>query len=349
VYQEGKNDHTSRRIQEIVGAGQKAIVYFPWISQINDVMRLLPDGIRRKVGRYYGGAGRNEALSPEEKERLVADFRSGVRRVILATKAFGMGVDVPDIEVIYHHATSGSLADYVQEIGRAARNPEVKGCAAIDFNSQDMRYVNVLFGLSAIKQYQVRLMLRKLHEIHRMRGHRNFMVSPETFTYLFGAGDSLEQRVKSGLLLLQNDLLQKTGYPAIVVRPGSLFTKCFAMVPDAIRADFVTGRFSGTLEPVATQESNRTQLDQYTRTDSGDTFVIDLKLVWETAFPDISFPQLKHLFYIGTLFSFPGTTEDESTMVSVDLMRICLCSPFATRMRLAFGSPCAPVESTNIS
>ena len=51
-----------------------------------------------------------------------------------------MGVDISDIEQIYHHAPSGNLADYIQEVGRAARSSNIKGSATIFFNEDDMQF-----------------------------------------------------------------------------------------------------------------------------------------------------------------------------------------------------------------
>lgn len=49
-----------------------------------------------------------------------------------ATKAFGMGVDIDDVQNVYHYAVSGNLCDYIQEIGRVARKPGMTGVAITD-------------------------------------------------------------------------------------------------------------------------------------------------------------------------------------------------------------------------
>ena len=58
---------------------------------------------------------------------------------VLATKAFGMGVDIPDIKHVYHYAPTGSVTDYIQEIGRVARDKTLvkKGVANCDFLPRD--------------------------------------------------------------------------------------------------------------------------------------------------------------------------------------------------------------------
>ena len=68
---------------------------------------------------------------------------------MFATKAFGMGIDIKDIKNVYHYAEAGNLNDYVQEIGRAARDKEMTGMACMDYYKKDMNYANQLFGMSA--------------------------------------------------------------------------------------------------------------------------------------------------------------------------------------------------------
>ena len=63
----------------------------------------------------------------------------------LATKAFGMGIDISDITHVYHHAPSGNLSDYVQEIGRVARDKSLRGLAQTDYSTKDLKYSRILF------------------------------------------------------------------------------------------------------------------------------------------------------------------------------------------------------------
>ncbi|EJX03579.1 DEAD/DEAH box helicase domain-containing protein [gut metagenome] len=116
-----------------------------------------------------------------------------------ATKAFGMGIDVSDIQEVYHHAPTGCLSDYVQEIGRLARDPHIKGIAKIDFSEKDFRYIRKLHGLSAIKPYQLIQVLKKLMAIYRLNGEkRNMLISASDFAYIFplATEDSVEPKFK---------------------------------------------------------------------------------------------------------------------------------------------------------
>ena len=68
---------------------------------------------------YTGGN-----LDNDTKAENMLDFRDNVKKIMFATKAFGMGIDIKDIENVYHYAASGNLNDYVQEIGRVARSKD---------------------------------------------------------------------------------------------------------------------------------------------------------------------------------------------------------------------------------
>ena len=64
----------------------------------------------------------------KRREKLLKKFRTGEQPIMYATKAFGMGVDIDDVQNVYHYAVSGNLCDYIQEIGRVARKPGMTRC-----------------------------------------------------------------------------------------------------------------------------------------------------------------------------------------------------------------------------
>ena len=55
-----------------------------------------------------------------------------------------MGVDISDIDRVYHVAPSSTFVDYIQEIGRAARDKNITGVAVTDFNERDFYYMKRL-------------------------------------------------------------------------------------------------------------------------------------------------------------------------------------------------------------
>jgi len=108
-------DRPGRALQWLSGAGRlPAIVYAPTRKIAENAAALLSTAHRAKP--YHAG------LPAEERERVQADFLAGKLDVVVATIAFGMGVDKADIRTVLHLALPGSVESYYQEIGRAGRD-----------------------------------------------------------------------------------------------------------------------------------------------------------------------------------------------------------------------------------
>ena len=134
AYKEEKDEKVTQKINEYIKSGEKSLVYFPFVKNLNEISDKVP---KETVGRYYGG------LDKTEKDIALGELRTNDKNVMLATKAFGMGIDVSSIKNVYHFAPTGNLADYVQEIGRAARKPDEIGIASTDFYSEDFRLLQL--------------------------------------------------------------------------------------------------------------------------------------------------------------------------------------------------------------
>lgn len=91
-----------------------AIVYAPTRKETEATAAELSGRFRSAA--YHAG------LDPQTRERIQRDFLDGRVEVIIATIAFGMGIDKPDVRTVIHTALPGSLEGYYQEIGRAGRD-----------------------------------------------------------------------------------------------------------------------------------------------------------------------------------------------------------------------------------
>uniref|UniRef100_A0AB33IYT4 DNA 3'-5' helicase n=1 Tax=Prevotella sp. GTC17254 TaxID=3236794 RepID=A0AB33IYT4_9BACT len=226
-YEKQRLHRTSDSIIEALNKGRKTIVYFPYVRTITNILNY-PDlqSYRLKITEFHS------RLTSVEKTTNAENFKKGDCPIICASKAYGMGVDVSDITEVYHHAPTGNLSDYIQEIGRLARDERLIGVAKIDFNEQDFKYTRQLHGLSTIKPYQLELVLKKLLEIYRVRGEkRNMMISSSDFEYIFPNSEDVDQKFKSCLLLISHDLMRHLSFPALIVRPKNLFVDIYVEVP----------------------------------------------------------------------------------------------------------------------
>lgn len=193
VYEERKAVDLIARINEWIASNTKTIAYFPYASYAGDALR----GVKSFAGKTFNRdkvalyTGRNleevsTAVLAERKRKAFDEFRSGEKPVMLATKAFGMGVDINNIVNVYHYAVTGNLCDYVQEIGRVARKPGMIGYAITDYYYNDISFMQRLFGMSQIKQYQINLVLSGIYNTFKnKKENRSFLISPESFTYIF--------------------------------------------------------------------------------------------------------------------------------------------------------------------
>jgi len=109
---EEKLEKVAEIIEKTPGSG---IVYAASIKNVEEVYNYLKTrGV--SVGKYTGSM---DTLSRELGQN---DFMDSTTRVVVATNAFGMGIDKKDIRFVIHYNLPGSVESYYQEIGRAGRD-----------------------------------------------------------------------------------------------------------------------------------------------------------------------------------------------------------------------------------
>lgn len=287
TYDKAKQRAVSARVDDYLD-GHKTLLYYPFAGGID--MRIkswVKPADWPLVASYYGKKDK------VQKAAIVDAFKDGSKRLIVATKAFGMGVDISDIDRVYHVAPSSTFVDYVQEIGRAARDASVQGISATDFHERDFYYMNRLHQTGAIAQEQLALILQKLVEVYHMKGRKpEMLVSLSDFEFVVKLPRTknkleyeteLGQFVKTALLWLEEDIQKRFGARLLEVSPQNLLVEGY--VQDKT-GDAFAREYAAYLTPVAGEEN---------------VYLARLDRLWEERFPELGYKEFKQKLNNGTL------------------------------------------------
>ena len=127
-----------------------AIVYCATRRETEEVAEFL-QAKETKADYFHAG------LPPETKKNVQQSFIRGDLQVMVATNAFGMGIDKPDVRLVIHADIPSSLENYLQEAGRAGRDQRTARCVLL-YTLDD---VERQFGMSA----RSRLTRREIHGV----------------------------------------------------------------------------------------------------------------------------------------------------------------------------------------
>ena len=143
-------------IHRVRWAEKPGIVYTGTRKTAETIMRSLAE---EGVEALYYHAG----LKAAEREEIQNKFMSGDAEVIIATNAFGMGINKADIRFVYHYDAPDSLDSYYQEIGRAGRDGE-KAEAILFFREQDIGAQAFHTGQGKVDMKQLEVVVEAIAE-----------------------------------------------------------------------------------------------------------------------------------------------------------------------------------------
>ena len=158
--------------------------------------RLTADGI---LGLPFNGK-----MAPDDKVRNQNAFMSGQVQTIVATSAFGMGVDKKDVGLVIHYDISDSLESYVQEAGRAGRDPETEAECYVLFSDNDLDKHFILLNQTKLSISEIQQVWKVIKDLTPTQPQ--ISCSPLEIARLAGWGEEstdVETRVKAAIAALE--------------------------------------------------------------------------------------------------------------------------------------------------
>jgi ATP-dependent DNA helicase RecQ len=139
---------------------------------------------------YHGG------MSEDERNRAQNRFMGGEAQAIVATNAFGMGIDKSDIRFVVHYHIPGSIEQYYQEVGRAGRDEAPAQCTLM-FNYADTRTQQYFIdGSNPPADF-----IERVHDAAVRLAERSDEVTPQGIAAMMGVRN--EMSVRSALAVLE--------------------------------------------------------------------------------------------------------------------------------------------------
>ena len=147
----------------------------------------------------------NGKMEAAEKVKNQNAFMSGEVQVIVATSAFGMGVDKKDVGLVVHYNISDSLENYVQEAGRAGRDPQMQAECYVLYADSDLDKHFILLNQTKLSISEIQQVWKAIKELTAKR--EQVSCSPLDIARQAGWGEDvedLETRVKSAIAALED-------------------------------------------------------------------------------------------------------------------------------------------------
>ena len=182
----------------ILGHNCPSIVYVSRTKRTRELAQhLVNDGIRALPFN-----GKMEAADKVKNQNA---FMSGEAQVIVATSAFGMGVDKKDVGLVVHYDISDSLENYVQEAGRAGRDPQMQAECFVLYADSDLDKHFILLNQTKLSISEIQQVWKAIKDLTAKRD--KVSCSPLDIARQAGWGEDVEDietRVKAAIAALED-------------------------------------------------------------------------------------------------------------------------------------------------
>jgi len=191
--------------------------------------RLNDDGLNAKP--FHG------KMDVKEKTENQNAFIAGYVQIMIATSAFGMGVDKKDIGMVVHYEISDSLENYVQESGRAGRDESITADCFVLFNEEDLNKHFILLNQTKISVKEIQQIWKTIKNITKFRS----TVSNSALEIARKAGwdddvVQIENRVKTAIAALEQAGYLKRGQNVPRIYADSILSKNAEQAIDKINS-----------------------------------------------------------------------------------------------------------------
>ncbi len=191
--------------------------------------KLKKDGFNAKP--YHG------KMDKQEKSENQDSFINGETQIMVATSAFGMGVDKKDVGMVVHYDISDSLENYVQEAGRAGRDENILADCFVLFNEEDLSKHFILFNQTKLSIKEIQQVWKAIKDITKFRS----TVSNSALEIARKAGwddnvVEIETRVTTAIAALEDSGYLKRGQNMPRIFANSILAKNAQEAIDKINA-----------------------------------------------------------------------------------------------------------------
>lgn len=204
------------------------IVYTTRVKRSEDLAEKLKD-------YGFNAAAYNGRMTGDRKIKTQNDFMNGSIDIIVATSAFGMGIDKGDVSMVIHYNIADSLENYMQEAGRAGRNREMKANCYVLYDDSDLMGHFSLLNSTRINKKEIFQVWQGIKKIKQEKFSRSAL----ELARAAGWDSELqgwETRIKTGLTALEESGLIQRGQNLTRIFATGLQVKNMEQAANIIRA-----------------------------------------------------------------------------------------------------------------
>lgn len=214
VYNKGSEEEKYDMLRDLIESKDCPVIVYTSRTHRATMLaeQLREDGFDARA--YHG------KMDVKQKKENQDAFMAGDVRIIVATSAFGMGVDKKDVGMVIHYEISDSLENYVQEAGRAGRDENIKADCYVLFDERDLDKHFTLLNQTRLNQKEIQQIWKAIKNLTKFRSK----ISNSALEIARKAGwddglNEIETRVKSAIAALE-----EVGY----VKRGQNMPRVFA-------------------------------------------------------------------------------------------------------------------------